>query len=205
MIDFINTQTDAEGNFRLVGMPKAMAHDDRVRIGSSWRRISTNPILEVKSTSPRPQGLNLSRSISSSSEGCGSPARNRQSDRKTRPAQVQYFPYASNPFVDKDEWRKLKTLKKGGPQGVTRPDGTYRLPGFAGRGDRRATTFTLGYRRGVGASEIPGMAKDGSFPTLGNPMPATTRGAWRLKEINLAPEVESLSCDLAPTPAGRCG
>jgi hypothetical protein len=118
-------------------------------------------------------------------------------------AQVQYFPYASNPFVDKDEWRKLETLKKGGPQGATRADGTYRLPGFPGRAIVGVTTFTGGYRRGAGASEIPGIDKNGFFPTLGNPMPANTRRQNALKEINLPPGAESAACDLALDSSGK--
>ena len=48
---------------------------------------------------------------------------------------------------------------------VTRPDGTFRIFGLPGPGILAAKAVGSIYRRGVGAYDIPGMARDGSFAT----------------------------------------
>jgi hypothetical protein len=57
------------------------------------------------------------------------------------------------------------------------------------------------YLKGVGASEILGMDKNGRFPkTLG---PADAHWDNALKEINPPPATESVACDLALDPGGK--
>jgi hypothetical protein len=111
---------------------------------------------------------------------------------------VHYFPYVSNPFVTKDEWRRINEQS----HRVTRSDGTYRIVGLPGRAIVGVRASQMMYLPGVGASEIPGMDKKGRFPnTLGPTADANWESA--LKEINPPPGTESVVCDLVLDPGGK--
>jgi hypothetical protein len=115
-------------------------------------------------------------------------------------ATVHYFPYASNQFVNKDEWRNFERVNDE-PHRVTRPDGTYGIVGLPGRAIVGVRAGGGMYLKGVGASEIPGMDKNGRFPTtLGS---ANAGFEHALKEINPPPGAESVACDLALDPGGK--
>ncbi len=203
--DFIGTQTDAEGKFRLVGVPKATGPDAKLLHWLVAVPEFDQPYFATQVDIPQTTGLEPVTLDIKLKRGLMITGRvTDQVTGKAVQAQLKYFPYASNPFVNKEEWRKLEAVRtRGASQGVTQADGTYHLVGFPGRAIVGATTFTLGYRRGVGASEIPGMTKDGRFPTLGNPMPADAHREYALKEINPAPGAASVACDLALDSSGK--
>ena len=96
---------------------------------------------------------------------------------------------------------------------LTRSDGTFRLVGLPGRGivaadalpwASRPTRAALAgmYRKGVGASEIPGMDKDGSFATYRNMEPASSKREDALKEINPPVGTPAVICNLVLDSGG---
>ncbi len=118
-------------------------------------------------------------------------------------SRVEYFPYASNPHINQDEWRNQGSRTSDESRHVTQEDGTFRILGLPGRGIVGATALSLAYRPGVGAAEIPGMDKDGHFPTLGDPMPADSHRQHALKEINPTEGSQSVTCDFALEAGGH--
>jgi beta-lactamase regulating signal transducer with metallopeptidase domain len=200
---FIGTWTDAEGKFRLVGMPKETVPvpDDQ-----PWNRnrlvVVRNPdqpyfgnevdIPQTAGLDPVTLDIKLKRGLWITG---------RVTDKVTgKPisAIVHYFPYVSNPFVTKDEWRRINEQS----HRVTRSDGTYRIVGLPGRAIVGVRASQMQYLPGVGASKIPGMDKKGRFPnTLGPTADANWESA--LKEINPPPGTESVVCDLVLDPGGK--
>jgi hypothetical protein len=205
--DFIATQTEAFGKFRLVGMPKTTVPAEKMR---SRDRLVAVPNLEqpyfgsevdipgTAGLDPVTIDIKLKRAFWITG---------RVTDKVTGkpvPARVHYFPYGSNPFVNADEWPLLEGWRPTDEsRQVTRPDGTYRIRGLPGRGIVGATALSLSYLSGVGASEIPGMDKDGQFPTLRNPFPADAHRQHALKAINSPPGNDSVACDLTLDPGGK--
>ena len=125
---------------------------------------------------------------------------------KPVPANVTYFPFLSNPFAV-----KAPDFKKRFVTGVmynindthlTRPDGTFRIVGLPGRGIVAASAVRPIYRKGVGAYDIPGMARDGSFATYRAPANASAKREDALKLINPAEGTESVHCDFVLDPGG---
>jgi hypothetical protein len=201
--DFIGTWTDPEGKFRLVGMPKETAPSDE-----EWKRNRLvavpnldQPYFGNEVDIPQTAGLDPVTLDIKLKRGLW--ITGRVTDKVTAKAvaaRVEYFPYASNPFVNKEEWRNLERVQLFDAwRQVTRPDGTYRIVGLPGRAIVGVKALGGLYLSGVGASEIPGMAKDGRFPTLGFVEPRTNA----LKEINPPPGSESVACDLALDPGGK--
>ena len=203
--NFVVTQTDAEGTFRLVGMPKQTVPNEKesirnrlVAVPSVDQPYFDNWVDIPQTAGPEPvrldiklrRGLWITGRVTEKVTGKGVSAR------------VNYFPYRSNPFVNVDEWRNLLRLQSGDPWlQFTRPDGTYRVVGLPGRGIVGVRATRWQYLPGVGASEIPGMDKNRRFPdTMG---PADARWDNALTEINPAPGAESVACDLALDPGGK--
>jgi len=200
---FICAQTDAEGKFRLIGMPKETSPVDQ-----DWKhdRLVVAPNLDQPYFGKEvdiPQTAGLDPITLDIKLRRGLWITGRVTDKVTgKPvsAVVHYFPYGSNPFVNVEEWRTIERVKDASHR-VTSPDGTYRIVGLPWRaivGVRAAGGL---YLTGVGASEIPGMEKNGRFPkTLG---PAFGSFENALKEINPTPGTESAACDLALDPGGK--
>jgi beta-lactamase regulating signal transducer with metallopeptidase domain len=203
--DFIATQTDAEGKFRLVGMPKETVTDGRMRSRLVAVPDLDRPYFGNEVDIPETAGLEPVTIDIKLKRGLWITGRvTEKGTAKPVPARVQYFPYGSNSFVNADEWRVFEGSRPTDEsRHVTRPDGTYRILGLPGHGIVGASAVSLSYLSGVGASEIPGMAKDGHFPTLGNPLPADARRQHALKEINPLQGSESVACDLTLDPGGR--
>ena len=202
--DFIGTWTDAEGKFRLVGMPKETVPDD----DTVWNR---NRLVAVPNLDQPyfgnevdiPQSAGLDPVTLDIKLKRGLWITGRVTDRVTgKPvsAVVKYFPYGSNPFVNRDEWRTIERVKDESHR-VTRPDGTYRIVGLPGRAIVGVRAGGGMYLKGVGASGIPEMDKNGRFPTTLGPADAGFEHA--LKEINPPPGSESVACDLPLDPGGR--
>jgi Carboxypeptidase regulatory-like domain len=199
--DFVFTESDAEGRFRLVGMPK-MGRNETARRQIVAAPASDQPYFETRVDVPYTAGLapvtldiKLKRGLwitgRVTDKVTGEPVR----------ARVLYYPHVSNSFVTNDEWRNVGHQYGGESSGETRADGTYRILGLPGRGIVGTRSANQVYRKGFGASEIAGVSKDGRLPTLGN---AWAAGALdSLKEINPQPGTESIACDLALDPGGR--
>jgi beta-lactamase regulating signal transducer with metallopeptidase domain len=201
--DFIGTRTDAEGKFRLVGMPKETVPGDKQWNGN---RLIAMPNLDQPyfgSEVDIPQTAGLDPVTLDIKLKRGLWITGRVTDKVTgKPvsAVVRYFPYGSNPFMNIDEWRTVERNKDESHR-VTRLDGTYRIVGLPWRAIVGVRAGGGMYLKGVGASEIPEMDKKGRFPkTLGS---ADAGFEHALKEINPLPGTESVACDLAVDPGGK--
>ncbi|HEV3299321.1 MAG TPA: M56 family metallopeptidase [Planctomycetaceae bacterium] len=201
--NFVVTQTDAEGTFRLVGMPKQTDANEKEGIPNRLVAVPNvdQPYFDNWVDIPQTAGLEPVRLDIKLRRGLW--ITGRVTDKVTgKPlsATVHYFPYASNQFVNKDEWRNFERVNDE-PHRVTRPDGTYGIVGLPGRAIVGVRAGGGMYLKGVGASEIPGMDKNGRFPTtLGS---ANAGFEHALKEINPPPGAESVACDLALDPGGK--
>ncbi len=201
---FIGTQTDAEGKFRLVGMPKETVPNKTEEIWDR-NRLLVVPNLEQPYFGndieiPRTAGLDPVRLDIKLKRGLWITGRvtDKVTGKPVRPATIHYFPYGSNPHVNKDEWRIIVRIADAQHR-VTGPDGTYRIVGLPGRAI--VGVWSPGqYLKGVGASAIPGMDKNGRFPkTLG----IANISEDALKEIDPPEESESFTCDFTLDPGGK--
>jgi beta-lactamase regulating signal transducer with metallopeptidase domain len=198
---FVRTETDAEGKFRLVGMPTTPVFQDMKQNQVNFVPPSDQPYfrmnwVEIPQTSetalePVTLEIKLRRGLWITG---------RVTDKVTaKPvmARVDYFPCATNPSVRKDEYRKMQSFELC----QTRPDGTYRALGLPGRGIVAATgLYPLVFRKGVGGSAIPGVTENGALPTL---TPGNIYAEDSLKEIDPPGGTQSITCDLALDPSGR--
>jgi beta-lactamase regulating signal transducer with metallopeptidase domain len=200
---FIGSWSDAEGKFRLVGMPKTMVSGDK-----EWNRNRLiampnldQPYFGNEVDIPQTAGLDPVTLDIKLKRGLW--ITGRVTDKITgKPvhATVHYFPYGSNPFVKPDEWRTIEKVTDGSHR-ITRPDGTYRIVGLPWRAIVGVRAAGGMYLTGVGACKIPGMEKNGRFPKTLEPAFASFENA--LKEINPGPGTESAACDLALDPGGK--
>jgi hypothetical protein len=117
-------------------------------------------------------------------------------------ARVYYFPFLDNPFPRKLPEFHDTSMDGDENQYWTRPDGTFRLVGLPGRAivGAWAPYDSSRYRRGVGAAEIPGIDKDGWFPTYRIMFPPGKKWPDVVKEINPREGDEAVKCDLLLDP-----
>jgi hypothetical protein len=202
---FIGTWTDAEGKFRLVGMPKETLPNKGEEI--PYRNLLEavpnldQPYFGVDVDIPRTAGLDPVTLDIKLKRGLWITGRvtDKVTGKPVGPAIIKYYPYGSNPFVKPDEWRTIERVTDHSHQ-VTRPDGTYRIVGLPWRAIVGVWT-SKGYLKGVGASEISGMEKNGRFPKTLGVADAGFENA--LKEINPPAGAQSVACDFALDPGGK--
>jgi len=194
----LRTKTDAQGHYRLVGLPKSPGDRSEITILPAddqpyffdRLRVPDSPGLD-----PVTLDIGLHR---------GMWVTGRVTDKATgKPvsACVVYFPFRSNKLAaGLHEFTRDNYSVFDGERYSTRPDGTYRLAALPGRGIVGVDAPRGPYRKGIGASKIEGMTKDGHFPTFLR----LADSSWEnsLKEINPAPGTESVSCDFVLDPGG---
>jgi Carboxypeptidase regulatory-like domain len=206
--DDLRTETDEQGKFRLVGLPstadakagrknliRVLPGNDQPYFPMNWIDVPQPAGHEpVTLDAKLRRGLWITGRVTDKVTG------------KPVLAHVHYFPYASNPLVTKQDWSKLGDFNDvmiDSGRHITRPDGSYRILGLPTRGIVGARALSGTYRKGTGASEIPGMQPDGQFPTLGSPVAADARREDALKEINPPRDSKSVTCDLTLDPGGK--
>lgn len=205
--DVLSTQTDARGAYRLVGFPNGT--------GNGW---ANENILTVRPNDEQPYFLhhvevpdapgngpvtldfNLTRGLWITGQVTD------KVSGKPVPANVTYFPFLANSFAVKapDFKNRFVTgvIYNINDTHLTRPDGTFRIVGLPGPGIVAVTALNQSYRKGVGAYDIPGMARDGSFATYRAPANASAKRENALKLINPAEGTESVHCDFVLDPGG---
>lgn len=216
----VATETDAHGKYRLVGLPKrkgsrrgrgneiAVVPNDVQPYFMSRMEVPDTPGFE-----PVTLNIELTRGLwilgEVTDKATGRPV----------PSRLTYYPFLSNPFAQKSPQFR-QSFMTGSSHSIgdnmrylTRSDGTFRLVGLPGRGivaadalpwAARPTPFALGglYRKGVGASEIAGMDKDGRFPTYRNMETASSKRNDALKEINPPAGTPAVICNLVLDTGG---
>jgi beta-lactamase regulating signal transducer with metallopeptidase domain/5-hydroxyisourate hydrolase-like protein (transthyretin family) len=196
----VRTETDAEGKYRLIGMPEQEGRGRHrgstiavvPRQDQPYLRMNDVEVPESPGLAPVLLDFKLVRGVwitgRVTDKATGAPAL----------SQVLYVPMLANPLMDKLP-KKQFDGNAGLLRSITRPDGTFRLVGLPGRGVVAAWAFGKIYRPHVGAAHSAGMAKNSGYPEY---------LAWRytsvnaLQEINPAQGTESVTCDLVVDPGG---
>jgi protocatechuate 3,4-dioxygenase beta subunit len=187
--------TDANGQYRLIGIPNGKGNELLLRPSDDQpylkRQVDVpaSPGFEaIKFDIPLHRGLWITGRATNKVTG------------KPVAARLYYLPFRDNLFA-----RQLPEFRSRSVDGEDRPtwtweDGTFRIVGLPGRAIVGGWTASAErYRRGVGASEIQGINKNGWFPTYGY-FQAGNKWPDVLKEINPREGDEEIHCDLVFDP-----
>lgn len=188
----LKTTTDAEGRYRLVGMPSgkgnsilAIPKDDQPYL---MRRVE---LPDPEGAGPVSADVDLHRGIwitgRVTEKASGEPVR----------AYLHYLPFRTNPFA-KATPEFGKNFNADGDQlrYESRADGSYRLVGLPGRAIVGAQSMLRQYRSGVGSDKIQGFNPQGHFDTYANPIHPGLTWPNVMKEIGPPAEAESITLDL---------
>jgi beta-lactamase regulating signal transducer with metallopeptidase domain/protocatechuate 3,4-dioxygenase beta subunit/5-hydroxyisourate hydrolase-like protein (transthyretin family) len=193
----VRTVTDAQGHYRLVGLPKTNGKrgDDRNAIGvvpndeqpyfmMNWVEVPEKPGLDpVTLDFKLTRGLWITGRVTDKSTGA------------PVPTHLTYAPSLSNQLAASlPEFKRSRGSIRDNQRYSARPDGTFRLVGLPGKGLVAAHAVLPNYRQLVGASEIPGITKDGRYPTFFGFASFIPNA---MKEINPSPETHEVVCDFA--------
>ncbi len=199
------TKTDANGRFRLVGMPKGNNVDisgrNVIRIAPDENQPYFTRDFNVPN-SPGVEEVTVDVDLAPGQWITG-----RVTDQVTgKPvyARIEYFPFLDNTYAKPPEFRS--DVFGGGGEGQrfhTHPDGTYRLLGLPGRAIVGVSAVEGGYLKGLGASQIAGMDKSGLFRTYAGSGQANAKFLNALKEVNAAEGAASTTCDFALDPGAN--
>ena len=188
------TETNAQGRYRLVGVPKrsgnqimAFPNDDQPYF-LRRRRIPDTPGID-----PITVDFQLHRGLWITGRVID------KVTRQTVMARLHYLPFLNNRSLGKfPEFEGGLSVSE--MRYTTRPDGTFRLVGLPGRAVVGASSLSPNYRTGQGAEQINGVDENGHFPTFSNPAPAGLKWPTAIKEINPAEGTDSINCDFVLEP-----
>jgi len=192
----LQTKTDAEGKFRLVGLPKLSPGGPNRSSGNVIGIIPNEdqPYFSRKIAVPDSPGLQPVRIDVDLRRGQW--VTGRVTDKSTgKPvvSRVEYFPLVKNPYATLTDFDPGRAFHTG-------LDGTYRLLALPGRAIVGVTAVSGLYRPGVGASAIADVDDGVGFQKyINNP---TSRFLSALKEIDPAQGAETANCDFAVDPGG---
>jgi len=200
-IDTFKVTTDANGRFRIVGLPKgkgnillAVPNDDQPYFQHDAEVGDPPGIGPVSLEIPLNRGIWITGKVTD--KATGMPARN---------ARLHYLPFLENKYV-----QTLPEFGRGGynVQGLqmryqTRDDGSYKLVGMPGRAvvgvDNDGKTS---YRAGSGfeAFKKEDLNEYGNLRTWNNPIWASKSWPLAMKEIDPAEGAEQVALDLQLDP-----
>ncbi|HEX7378076.1 MAG TPA: hypothetical protein VF278_13230 [Pirellulales bacterium] len=202
--NFINTRqlravSDAEGRYRLVGMPKgtgnrvlAVPNDDQPYLMRDFKVPESRGLAPVELDIELHRGVWITGRVTDLRSGAPIVAR------------LHYLPFLSNDFARQTpEFGEPGSADGFQDRYVSRLDGAYRLVGLPGRAIVGAECVIGRYRQGVGAEQIAGTDKRGNFETYFNPVAPGKKWPNAMKEINPSPETETVVCDLALDPGEK--
>ncbi len=198
------TKTDANGRFRLIGMPKGNDDDMSGRNVIRLAPADDQPYFTRDFNVPDSPGVETVTVDVDLAPGQWITGRvTDQVTGKPVAARVNYLPFLDNPHAKPPEFR-ADVFGGSGEEArfQTHADGTYRVLGLPGRAIVGVRSVAAEYRKGVGASQIAGMDKNGTFRTYAQPMRANAKFLNALKEVNVAAGAASTTCDFALDPAG---
>ncbi|HQU43061.1 MAG TPA: carboxypeptidase-like regulatory domain-containing protein, partial [Pirellulales bacterium] len=188
----LRTVTDDAGRYRLTGMPKgkgnrvvAVPNDDQPYLMRELDVADEPGLAPVQVDFALHRGLWITGRITDRATG------------KPLVARVHYLPFRTNEFAR----RRPEFAETGNGHGnqqryVSGADGRYRLLGLPGRAIVGTECVMGHYRRGVGAEVIAGMNAEGNFDTFHSPGRPGKKWPHAMKEINPAPDADSVVCDL---------
>ena len=205
----IQTTTDDQGRFRLLGLGKERVVESRAAAGNrsflTVIPIDDQPYLIRNVPVPDPPGLEPVAMDVELHRGLW--ITGKVTDRKTgqpvKDVSLHYFPFLENKFAQNTpEFGPSRSVPAmAGDRYKTKSDGSYRLVGLPGRaivgvapGDR------LPYRFGYGSEAIKGMNERGHFATWWNPGPPGKDWPMSMKEINPAEGSDVVHVDLELDP-----
>jgi hypothetical protein len=193
------TRTDAEGRFRLVGMPKDTKPGSE--LGNLIRFVPNEdqPFLVRTVAVPETPGLDPVKLDVDLRRGQW--ITGRVTDKATgKPvfSRIEYFPWLKNPFATPPEFDRRLGFPSHDERFHTGADGSYRLLGLPGRGIVGVSAVGGLYRTGVGASEIADLDQNGGFQKYFNDPSPQIYSA--LKEINPASGAQTDHCDFVLDP-----
>lgn len=190
----IRVTADAEGRYRLVGMPKgtgrriiAIPNDEQPYLMREFD-VPNNPGLQEIQLD-----LNVDRGVW---------IKGRITDKKTgkplgQPNRVElyYLPYLNNKFAN-----ALPEFNGGNVDGYqdryrVKADGTYRLVGLPGRAIVGVQCWHMSYPRGMGSESIQGMTDTGHFLTYRAPVDAGRKWPTAMKEVTIAENQTQFNLD----------
>jgi hypothetical protein len=181
----VRTVTDAEGRFRLVGLPKGKGNEIMAEAHDLPYLTAIKQVEDPIGLDPVTVDFALKRGVW---------AKGRITDKTTGEPQwamVEYFCFIDNP--------NLKQYPRPQHQAVsTAPDGSYRITVLPGRGLIVVMANNDHYVRGTGADKIEGADQQGIYRT--HPHFFVRENCHVVGEINPEPGAESVTCDLALDP-----
>jgi beta-lactamase regulating signal transducer with metallopeptidase domain/protocatechuate 3,4-dioxygenase beta subunit len=199
----LRTVTDAQGKYRLVGLPKGNGSDsDQVNVigvlpneDQSYFMLNSVNVPETAGLGPVRLDFKLTRGVWITGH-----VTDKATGKAAVPTRLAYIPSQTNSLASRIPEFKRKSFSIWDlDRTLARRDGTYRLVGLQGRGLVAAWAVNRSYRVGAGASEIAGMTRDGKYPSFWG---FDSAGANAVKEINPTPGTTEITCDLAFDPGG---
>ncbi len=179
---------DAEGRYRLLGMPKG--EGNVIRAGppdSEPYLMSVRSVPDKPGLGPVTVDFQLKRGVW---------IKGRVIDQATRQpvhAQLQYGVFEDNPHRKEAPGFSVDLYLQ-----TRAADGTFRFPGLPGRGVLAARAWGDQYRMAVGADKIKGREADGHFRTY--PSYILAQGFHALIEVNPAKDAKELTCEIQLDP-----
>ena len=194
----LRTVTDAQGNYRLVGMPKGnggsgdqsnaiavLPNAEQPYFMLNWLKVpQTAGLAPTRLDFKLTRGVWITRRVTDKATG-----------EAVVPTRLAYIPSQKNSLAAGLPEFKRNTFSIWDlDRNLARADGSFRLVGLQGPGLVAAWAVGRSYRVGAGASEIAGMTADGKYPSFWG---FDSNGANAMKEINPPPGATDLACDLA--------
>jgi len=192
----LKSQSDAEGRFRIAGMPRAKGN--MIRVVPRGDQPYFASVVEA----PNPADLEPARIEFSLLDGIWVEGKltDQASGKPIPRARLYYFPYLSNPSAVSIPGFARDFLNANDRPHTTGDDGSFRLLGLPGRGIVGALApDDSPYRLGAGSETIAGMDTKGHFPTFyGSGQPGKY---WPtvMKEIDAPADAGAFHVDLEAT------
>jgi protocatechuate 3,4-dioxygenase beta subunit len=193
----LKTTTDAQGRFRLAGMPKGRGNQI-IAIPNDDQPFFMQQVDVPDSPGLAPVSLEIALHPGIWIEGR---ITEKETGQPVPKAWVFYMPFLDNPFAQATpEFGKDGNVPAGfavQDRYQTRADGSYRTVGLPGRAIVGVQAHNKAYRQAAGSESIKGMDRHGQFPTYHNPVPPSRFFPTAMKEINPNVGTESLHLDFA--------
>jgi beta-lactamase regulating signal transducer with metallopeptidase domain len=198
----LSVKTDADGRFRLVGMPKGEGNILRIRPNDDQPYLMRDVVVpDPEGMDPVPLHIELKPGIWITGKVI---------DRITRlpieGVRLHYLPYLSNTYAQaRPEFGENGNMMGDQFRYKTNKDGSYRIVGLPGRAVVGAESVLAPYRVGVGYEEIATANdnKNGHELFYSNPVTPSPRWPSVITEINPKEDIDSITLDfeLDPGPA----
>ncbi len=193
----IRTRSDAQGRFRLVGMPKGAGNQIIAVPGDDQPYFMREvKVPDAPGLEPVAVDFALHRGIWITG---------RVTDQATKQpiplAQLFYMPFLTNNHAQAlPEFDASGNVDGYQQRYKTDADGSYRLVGLPGRAIVGVLALDDPYYQGQGAADIAGLDERGHFPTYRNPLPPSTKWPTAMKEIDPTEGTGAVELDFAIEP-----